>query len=65
MFTYVVNKSTQMQKPTETIPFFLMIVPACYSERSTNMKNMLHRRTAPSNHTHFPSQSLFPCVTGG
>lgn len=47
MFTYLVNKSTQMQKPTETIPFFLMIIPGRYSERSTNIKNMLHRRTAP------------------
>jgi len=37
----------KMKKLTEIIPFFLMIMCACYSERSANIKKLLHEHTAP------------------
>ena len=47
MFTYLTYKSMQMQKLTETIPFFRMIIPAYYPERSANIKKLLQVHTAP------------------
>lgn len=56
------QKSMQMRKLTETIPFFLLITSACYYGKSTKINILLHMQMWTNTHRVITSSfTLSPC----